>query len=162
MRDAGRRPGTFAKHGKHTTVSVDDVKLCCRRSSSLLKFISRHGDSLRVANEGREEERRRGGGGRAARDTRTKQRNQKPSLLKPSVAFPLGHISVRTRRARPIPTQRAPRAPRGKLYVVYNIKRSNDHRSSKPGLQAFIYTLCRKLPHSPTNIVNIQIKINSA
>ena len=51
----------FAKHGKRTTVSVDDVKLCFRRSPSFLKFISRHSDSLRAAKEGGEEGRRRKG-----------------------------------------------------------------------------------------------------
>ena len=49
------------RHGKRSTVSVEDVKLCCRRSPSLLEFISRHGDSLRAAKEGGEEGRRRKG-----------------------------------------------------------------------------------------------------
>ena len=37
------------------------MKLCCRRSPSLLEFISRHSDSLRAAREGGEEGRRRKG-----------------------------------------------------------------------------------------------------
>ena len=49
------------RHGKRTTVSAEDVKLCCRRSPSLLEFIGRQSDSLRAAREGGEEGGRRKG-----------------------------------------------------------------------------------------------------
>ena len=40
---------------------MDDVKLCCRRSPSLLEFISGQSDKLRASKEGGEEGRRKGG-----------------------------------------------------------------------------------------------------
>lgn len=40
------------------TVSVEDVKLCCRRSTSLMEFISSHSEKLREEREGGEGRRR--------------------------------------------------------------------------------------------------------
>jgi hypothetical protein len=36
------------RHTKRTTVSVEDVKLCCRRTPSLLEFISGQADKLKA------------------------------------------------------------------------------------------------------------------
>jgi hypothetical protein len=44
-----------SRHAKRTTVSVEDVKLCCRRTPSLLEFISGQADKLKAEREaGRE------------------------------------------------------------------------------------------------------------
>ncbi len=40
------------RHAKRTTVSAEDVKLCSRRSASLLDFITAQGEQLRAAKEG--------------------------------------------------------------------------------------------------------------
>lgn len=39
----------FAKHAKRSTVSVEDVRLCARRSPSLLQLITTQGEQLRGA-----------------------------------------------------------------------------------------------------------------
>ena len=41
------------RHGKRSTVSVEDVKLCCRRNPSLLKILNEQAEKLR---EGRLEQ----------------------------------------------------------------------------------------------------------
>ena len=41
------------RHAKRTTVSVEDVKLCCQRTPSLLEFI---GGQLKVERRQKEEE----------------------------------------------------------------------------------------------------------
>ena len=41
----------FFRHAKRTTVSVEDVKLCCRRTPSLLEFISGQADKLKAERE---------------------------------------------------------------------------------------------------------------
>ena len=52
------------RHAKRTTVSAEDVKLCCRRMPSLLEFISGQADKLKAEREaGRE------GGGATAGDS---------------------------------------------------------------------------------------------
>ena len=54
----------FFRHAKRTTVSAEDVKLCCRRTPSLLEFISGQVDKLKAEREaGRE------GGGATAGDS---------------------------------------------------------------------------------------------
>ncbi|XP_034294753.1 centromere protein S isoform X3 [Pantherophis guttatus] len=40
----------FAKHGKRSTVNVEDVKLLARRSNSLLKYITQKSDELSLNN----------------------------------------------------------------------------------------------------------------
>ncbi|XP_013912510.1 PREDICTED: centromere protein S-like isoform X2 [Thamnophis sirtalis] len=40
----------FAKHGKRSTVNVEDVKLLARRSNSLLKYITQKSDGLSLNN----------------------------------------------------------------------------------------------------------------
>ncbi|XP_007420149.1 centromere protein S [Python bivittatus] len=40
----------FAKHGKRSTVNVEDVKLLARRSNSLLKHITQKSDELSLNN----------------------------------------------------------------------------------------------------------------
>ncbi|XP_069804082.1 centromere protein S [Dendropsophus ebraccatus] len=41
----------FSRHGKRSTVTVDDVKLLCRRSRSLQKHISSYCDELAANNQ---------------------------------------------------------------------------------------------------------------
>ncbi|XP_073513379.1 centromere protein S-like isoform X2 [Phyllobates terribilis] len=41
----------FARHGKRSTISMDDVKLLCRRSRSLLNHISTHSDEIAASNQ---------------------------------------------------------------------------------------------------------------
>lgn len=38
----------FAKHAKRTTVSIDDVKLFCRRNPDLLQLISKKSEQLKA------------------------------------------------------------------------------------------------------------------
>lgn len=52
------------RHAHRTTVNADDVKLCCRRSPSLLEHISAQSARLRAAKEaqaGKEGGRKKGG-----------------------------------------------------------------------------------------------------
>lgn len=39
------------RHAKRTTVSLEDVRLCSRRSPSLLDFITAQGEQLRAEKE---------------------------------------------------------------------------------------------------------------
>ncbi|KAL7976209.1 hypothetical protein Chor_008306 [Crotalus horridus] len=40
----------FAKHGKRSTINVEDVKLLARRSNSLLRYITQKSDELSLNN----------------------------------------------------------------------------------------------------------------
>ena len=39
------------RHGKRTTVNIDDVFLVCRRNQSLLKLIKEEAEKLKIAKE---------------------------------------------------------------------------------------------------------------
>ena len=41
----------FFRHAKRTTVSAEDIKLCCRRTPSLLEFISGQAEKLKAERE---------------------------------------------------------------------------------------------------------------
>uniref|UniRef100_A0A8C5SQN7 Centromere protein S n=1 Tax=Laticauda laticaudata TaxID=8630 RepID=A0A8C5SQN7_LATLA len=49
----------FAKHGKRSTISVEDVKLLARRSNSLLKYITQKSDKLSLNNLEQKEKRKK-------------------------------------------------------------------------------------------------------
>jgi len=49
-----------SRHAKRTTVVVEDVRLCCRRSSSLHDYITSHAEQLRASREEDEGRQRRG------------------------------------------------------------------------------------------------------
>ena len=42
----------ICRHAKRTTVSMEDVKLCCRWTPSLLEFITGQADKLKAEKEG--------------------------------------------------------------------------------------------------------------
>lgn len=52
------------RHAKRSTVSVEDVRLCSRRSPSLSEFITKQGEKLRAEREG-------GGGASADKPKKT-------------------------------------------------------------------------------------------
>lgn len=39
------------RHAKRTTVSIDDVKMCCRRSPTLLEFITQQADKQKASKD---------------------------------------------------------------------------------------------------------------
>ena len=70
------------RHAKRTTVSVEDVKLCCRRTPSLLEFISGQADKLKAEREaGKEGGGATGESGAAAGGKKTKGGRKKTAVV---------------------------------------------------------------------------------
>ncbi|XP_063173442.1 centromere protein S [Candoia aspera] len=59
----------FAKHGKRSTINVEDVKLLARRSNSLLKYITQKSDELSLNNLEQKEKKKKKSAARKGRNS---------------------------------------------------------------------------------------------
>ena len=48
------------RHAKRTTVSSDDVKMCCRRNPDLLEFVSKQAEKQKADKDAAQAAKRRG------------------------------------------------------------------------------------------------------
>lgn len=80
----------LSRHAKRTTVSTEDVKLCCRRSQSLLDIITARGDKIRAEKDG--------GGGGASTDKEGGGRCEERGVAEKERQPPTDKKSRRTNR----------------------------------------------------------------